>query len=161
MNITYLSAKSAKKIQPSETGLYICLTGTTEDPVYGTHPGWKNSITLKCEVLEPSGPDGSFAPMDNQAERIAKQLWPLLKDREGLTDICVQCEHGELRSLMVALSLFYFFEFTLARNASFCEYSEKSGQTKIEKLPHQGVFVSRSAAALQFTLENLEEGLPI
>ncbi len=103
MKIAYSSKKAFQKLAPDSNTLVLSLLGEGSEMVETPNTGWKNHLSMKFSVLRPSGPEGSFAPIDDQAKSLAKQLKPHL---EGVEKIIIHCEAGEIRSVAVATGIY-------------------------------------------------------
>lgn len=66
-------------------------------------------FSIPCKVLRSEGPQGSFAPIDNQAKRVGMEIMTIIdkitKEEGEVTDIMVLCDHAEIRSPAVAMGL--------------------------------------------------------
>lgn len=104
MKVAFCTKQEFLSLTPDENTVVISLLGNTPDIKEEDNPGWKSLLSIKCSVLRPEGPDGSFAPMDDQAKHLAEQIFPHIKDAQS---VIVFCEYAEIRSPAVATGIAY------------------------------------------------------
>lgn len=99
MQVVYVGSKEFDKLTPCPDTVVIDLTAHTDGVIEDTK--WKDYLLCRFEVLSDRG---EFAPIDNQAKKLAIRIYPYIKDAKKV--IC-KCEYGEIRSVAVARGIAY------------------------------------------------------
>lgn len=98
---------------------------------------------VPCKVLRPTGPDGSFSAMDDQAVAIGKFIAENL--RMGVP-VFICCDHAEIRSPAVAMGLSEIAEGRVVG-------------VNGEEIPPLGTFGGRTAGIIASTLDDILDRL--
>lgn len=148
MKVAYTSFKEFQKLTPCPDTVIISLTGD-EDEITELHPaGWAKLLSAKFQVLRPEGPRGSFKPMDDQARKLATDIYPFIKDAKK---VIVQCEYGEIRSAAVAQGLYH----SLLSDGKL--YEIQNGQW-VESFPSRSdTFMGRTTGWIVSTIDDLHD----
>lgn len=108
MKIAYSSQQSLRDARPDPTVTVITLSDTATQVEENENTKWKKHYVYPFKVLQPSGPNGSFLPMREQAKAFAE--WFKTIYDEG--DVIFQCQYGEIRSRAVAIGVHVGVRFT-------------------------------------------------
>lgn len=101
MRIAYSSQQSLRDARPDPRVTVITLSDTATEVEENRNTKWKKHYVYPFKVLQPSGPNGSFLPMREQAKAFAE--WFKTNYTEG--DVIVQCQYGEIRSRAIAIGI--------------------------------------------------------
>ena len=97
------------------------------------------------KILSPTGPEGSFTDIDEQAEQIGRYIAANLpKDK----NVFVHCTYGEQRSPAVARAIAFANE-----TDEFCSYSQRDIDPKDRNsVPRQDMMMSRTTCIIADSL---------
>lgn len=104
MKVAFCTKQEFFGLTPDENTVVISLLGNTPGVKVEDLGGWKAALSIKFDVLSPEGPRGEFKPIDDQARRLATQIFPYVN---GCESVIVFCEYAEIRSPAVALGIAY------------------------------------------------------
>lgn len=152
MKVAYSSLKNFQQLKPDSNTVVLSLLGDSSDIVEAENTGWKKHLSIKFNTLSPTGPEGSFKDMDDQAKNLARKLKPHL---EGVEKIIVHCQYGEIRSAAVATGIYFSARF--GPGWELYEIDSKGNWSEAD-IPHMDTFGGRTYSNIASILEGRDNG---